>query len=636
VFSIDQETYALRRLVLPTDDLRRAMERERPIDKLSLVADFIGASFNGKIDPRAFQFQVPEGAKVVDLLIPPQTAQLLGEKSPDFKFQDLDGKPVTPQTLAGRPAVLVFWTCDASGFEQCVEMLRIVEKAGQLVKSSPAPVLYAVCVDPKQIKTGDLAKAVGEAGVRVPILRAPDPAGLLAFRLINVPTLVILDAKGTMQYCETEYSPRLANVLPGKLARVVSGADIYPEAQKAFAEKVERIRNEARAQNAPEEPAPPPESTPAPSPAARPNQRTTVHEVPIPAAKTAPRSAPEHLKLSLLWKCSDLKSPGNILVAPGRLLVVENARSIAEVGLDGKVIAVHQLNLAPGEYIGHLRAAEAADGKRCLAAFLWMQQRCHVLDEKWNVVCHYPEDALQYPHNGITDVELGDLAGDGNPKLLISYAGVVGVQEASLDGHRLWSNRQVYNVFRLAIGGPDPKGRRDLLVVDGSDAMTILDGQGGVRGQIGVAGLRFRSLVSSQSQFPRSQNAAGPAGKPAPPNEPQWCGMAAGRLTDNVAVGLSLDVEQPSGAALWRYSLPIGLQPQPIEPVIAGRLARDGRGVWLLPGPDGSIHILSPDGHVIDHFNYGVPLQGLATVEIDGRPALVIATATALEAWRVE
>ena len=89
-------------------------------------------------------------------------------------------------------------------------------------------------------------------------------------------------------------------------------------------------------------------------------------------------------------------------------------------------------------------------------------------------------------------------------------------------------------------------------------------------------------------------------------------------------------------AQLWTYSLPMGLQPQPIEPIIAGRIARDGPGVWLLPGPDGSIHILASDGRLIDRFNYGSPLQGLATVEIGGRPALLVATAAGLEAWRVE
>ena len=484
VFWIDQQTYVLRRMVAPTDELRSRLGRDRPIDKLSLVAEFTGASLGGKVDPGAFEFPVPEGAQLVDLLVPRDTAQLLGKRAPAFKVQDLDGKPVTPQTLAGRVAVLVFWTSNVDRFEQSMEMLRSVETVRQPVQKNPNLAFYAVCIDPQQIKTGDLVKEIEKADVRMPVLRDTEQS-FGVFNPADIPMLVVLDAKGTVQHFEVGHKPRLAEELPRKLMRVLSGEDIYHELQKEYLERVERFRAEARAQNVPDETAPPPESPPAP--AGRP--RTTVHEVPLPATKIAPPSAPEHLKLSLLWKCTELKSPGNILVSPPpasatgsasalpgvppagpapRLLVVENARSIAEVGLDGKLIAVHPLGLAAGEYIGHLRAAAAADGKRYVAAFLWMQQRCHVIDEKWSVVCHYPDNALQHPHSGITDVELGDLEGRGNPKLLLGYAGVVGVQEASIDGHFLWSNRQVFNVSRLAIGDPNPTGRQALLVADGS------------------------------------------------------------------------------------------------------------------------------------------------------------------------
>jgi hypothetical protein len=60
------------------------------------------------------------------------------------------------------------------------------------------------------------------------------------------------------------------------------------------------------------------------------------------------------------------------------------------------------------------------------------------------------------------------------------------------------------------------------------------------------------------------------------------------------------------------------------------------RGRQALPGPDGSIHILSADGRLFDKFNSGAALQGLATVEINGQPVLVVASPNGLEAWRVE
>lgn len=107
--------------------------------------------------------------------------------------------------------------------------------------------------------------------------------------------------------------------------------------------------------------------------------------------------------------------------------------------------------------------------------------------------------------------------------------------------------------------------------------------------------------------------------------------MAAAVLGENLGVGFSLQGEE-----LWKYPLPEGTAPQPVEPIISGRITRQGPGQWLLPGPDGSIHVLSADGRLFDKFNYGAVLQGLATVEINGQPALVVASDKGLEALRAE
>ncbi len=113
--------------------------------------------------------------------------------------------------------------------------------------------------------------------------------------------------------------------------------------------------------------------------------------------------------------------------------------------------------------------------------------------------------------------------------------------------------------------------------------------------------------------------------------QPLWCGLGASQLGENTAIGFSL-----KGDELWSYSLPEGVYPGPIELIVPGRLTRNGPGQWLLPGPDGSIHVLSADGQLFDKFNYGAVLQGLATVEINGQPALIVASDKGLEALRAE
>ena len=67
-----------------------------------------------------------------------------------------------------------------------------------------------------------------------------------------------------------------------------------------------------------------------------------------------------------------------------------------------------------------------------------------------------------------------------------------------------------------------------------------------------------------------------------------------------------------------------------------GRLLPGAARQWLLPGSDGSIHVLAADGTLIDRFNYGEQVNGLATVEIDGKPVLLISSANGVEALRAE
>jgi hypothetical protein len=139
----------------------------------------------------------------------------------------------------------------------------------------------------------------------------------------------------------------------------------------------------------------------------------------VPQTKIAPRCDPKHLKITSLWKCKELKNPGNILVVPQpggapRLLVIDSWNTVAEIGLDGKIAAKHNLGVEQEELVSNLRTAVGADGKRLYVAFGSAQQRLHLYDENWKLLINFPEDALKNRHQGIADVEFGDLDGDGS------------------------------------------------------------------------------------------------------------------------------------------------------------------------------------------------------------------------------
>ncbi|MGA2798461.1 MAG: redoxin family protein [Thermoguttaceae bacterium] len=599
VLSIDKETLVLRRMILPTEEIRAEISREfgAPVESISLVADFPGAQFNGPIDPQAFKFEVPADAEIVKFFIPPDPGQLLAKKVPNFKFVGLDGKPVTPQSLTGKIVVLDFW---ATWCEPCKASLPNLQKVYEKYKDNDKVVFLAVSIDDPQVGDKAVQDLFQELKVSIPICRDPESTSM-AFKFPGIPTSFIIDAKGTVQDYETGANPNLAAVLPEKIDKLLAGENIFDAPMKRYQEDLKQYEKSMSQEEG----------------------GTNVQEQPVPLAKIPQRNDPRTFKLSPLWKCADLKSPGNVLVlnspnAQPRLIVIEGAKALAEVGLDGKVIALHTLNIGEAEFVTNIRTLAAADGKTYFAVFAGFQQRCHVLDDQWNIVLSYPENAVENPHSGIADVELGDLDGDGAPKMYVGYWDVVGVQAVTLEGKRIWSNRSISNVARMAATEPGADGRRLLLCVNNAGTLVELDAKGQRQAEISVPNRIIGCIAAADL---------------AGDGRLLWCGLSGStvKMGETTALGFDLD-----GRELWNYPLPVGLQPQPIEPIISGKITRQGPGQWILPGPDGSINFVTADGKPLDAFNYGAMLQGLATVSIDGQPVLIIASPNGLEAWKVE
>jgi hypothetical protein len=302
-----------------------------------------------------------------------------------------------------------------------------------------------------------------------------------------------------------------------------------------------------------------------------------------------------------------------------KIVVLDSWKSVLEIDPDGKIIgAPHALDLPKEEAATLIRTALGPGGKRYYAISGNVQQQVHLFDEQWKRLVSFPEGTDQNPHKGIADVQLGDLDGDGTLKMYVSYFGDVGVQCVSLDGKRLWTSRSaataLSNVSRIALFGASPQDRRGLLCTDDSGSLIALDAQGKRMGALTVPNRMVWWIVSADLGGARKPNLAG---------------LYLAEVGGAVGIG-------PKGEELWSYPLPKGEHQWPIEKILTGNLFAEGPGQWILPGADGSIHILSADGKPLDSFNYGEGLTGLATMVIGGRPALVVSTPKLVEAWRVE
>jgi thiol-disulfide isomerase/thioredoxin len=608
VFWIDRQTHVLRRLEYPVDDLRRDLASRGHVDHVVLTADFVGAQVNVPVDAKKFMFEVPAGTEQVKFFVQPHPAQLLSKKVPDFKLEGLDKKPISPADLVGKVVVVDFW---ATWCAPCKMSLPNVQKVYQKYKDNDRVAFLAVSVDQTDVKKEVLLDAMKEMAVTLPICR--DTTGVLAtvFKTPDIPAMFIIGPDGIVQDYQRGYDENLASALPQKLDQVLSGKSIYEKGLREYQDELKKL------DQAPVMPTDDPKAA-----------DTQVRE--IPKVEIAQRSDPKTFRLTSLWTCTSLKSPGNILVVsppgkPQQILVVDNWKSVAELGPDGHVVATHELAIPDKEAVGLLRTGVGADGKRYYAGSANGQQQVHVFDERWKLLFNFPPDALENNHPGIADMQFGDLEGDGKLKLYLGYWGSVGAQAISLDekleGKRLlWSNRMMEMVLRLAVSASDGKGPRQVLCVNGRGTLVALDSKGDRKSEIAVGNRPILWVVAADLEGSGAM---------------RYCGLTSTDMFPDIAIGFTLE-----GKELWRYKLPKGVHQQMIEPVVVGRVTHSGPGQWLLPAADGSIHIISADGKLLDRFNYGATLSGLATTQINGRPVVLISsfkgTEPRLEALQIE
>jgi thiol-disulfide isomerase/thioredoxin len=510
---------------------------------------------------------------------------------PAFRFTTPSGKQVTPAAYEGKVLVLDFW---ATWCGPCRMSLPNLEKVRQQYQENDNVAFLAVSVDQPDTPDAKLRSTFDELKVDIPMARDIEQQSGNLFKFNSIPIMFIVGPKGLVQYFETGGNPQLAAILPEKIDKLLAGEDIYEEPLEQYEKQLEQFANPEAAMQ---------------------------QESEIPQADVAPKSEPEKLALAPLWQAEGLSGPGNIVVVPdksgaARLLVVSDWKSVAEVGPDGKVVATYPLQLPEQEVVSFLRTATTPDGKRIFAGSAPGMLQLYAFDEKFNPLFVYPEAAMENPHSGITDVQIADLDGDGTPMLAVGYRGDVGVQGVSIEGERIWSNRSVPIVLRLAVGAPDAEGKRTLLCANGSEGLAALNAEGKTQGEINVPG-RMLYWIAAEDL-----NGDGKA---------EYCALSATNLGKMSALGIDLE-----GNELWSYDLPEGVHTQPIEPVTAGQLSADGPGVWILAAADGSLHFLGADGSVLDRFNYGKELSGVATATIQGQAALLVSTPEQLEAWKIQ
>lgn len=358
----------------------------------------------------------------------------------------------------------------------------------------------------------------------------------------------------------------------------------------------------------------------------------TVSDSLIPISKSTPpaaRTEPTTLKLTKLWKASDVKNPGNVLVVDQgdgstKVFVIDGARAVVELDGEGKVVARHELELPSTGLVTYLRTALDKQGKRYYTGSAIGQPQLHVFDENWKRILSFPtpEDA---PNAQLTNVVFSDLAGDGAPELCVGYFGDTGVQGVGLDGNRIWRDRSLLFAQPATVTEPNADGKRRLLCTHQNGTIVIFDSEGKPSGEVVVQDRLVANILGADIEGTGKYN---------------YCAVGYSQSHSNLAMGVALE-----GREQWIYDLPDGDPGRPVETISFADVAGDKTKEWLLAAPDSSVHILRADGTLLDKFNNGAALCGLAGAKFGEKSVLLISSAlekpegdshSVIEAWLVE
>ena len=132
----------------------------------------------------------------------------VGGIAPEFQLSSLSGKNVALSDFKGKPVILFIW---ATWCPYCVRELAYLEKSYADIKKSGVELLAIDSGEPKE----RVNKYLKDRKIEFPVLLDIDSKVSYAYNVIGIPTLVLVDAQGKIQFKEITFPMITSRFYPG-------------------------------------------------------------------------------------------------------------------------------------------------------------------------------------------------------------------------------------------------------------------------------------------------------------------------------------------------------------------------------------------------------------------------------------
>ena len=595
-FWVDKATKLLRRIEHPTTRLVADEGSNSEKIRARLVSDHV-------CDPsplfvaKEFEMSPPPQATLVRHFVAPPVNQDVGHlnvRVPPFAFTDLNGGEFASDRWDGRHAMLIWFNRHPT----CRQLFADLQPVFERYRENHRIFFCAISTDsPTKMGHQDVRNLAANWHLPISVVRDLDLVGRDIFAVQQAPTIVITSSDSSggsrIQVVEVGWQDQLAKQLPVVIDKLLDGENVAEDFIQFVAKReLDYQRYLASA------------SVDAPSADALPG-----------VAEIAPGTDFANLRLTPLWEVTELDRPGNISIdySSGRpvLLIHNGWHEVAAVAANGSVLSRNPI--PEGTEISRLQLFSIPNGETLFAGSSVGGKHAALFDSRWRQLLRYPSVTDAPDVVRVQDVLLTDLDEDDELEMYVGFAGNEGVHRVDLSGKTVWANRQVRSV--LSMTAVDSESGRQLLVTGYDGSLVPIDAKGHVGQPFSVGARAIHHLMSGPIQ---------------PGQTPWYCGLTYNLHGNMFAVGLNDQLNEA-----WNYPLPPGDSRSQVKVGRYGQAVPGSEWQWLFAAPDGSVHVVSPDGRFHDRFNTGVQVDGLAGFQLGDTHVLVIATAGSVRAFRV-